>query len=85
MTHTFKGGVHPYSMKAPNVPITVIAPPAQVTIPMVQHIGAPCQPTVKVGDLVKMGQVIGESHAPVSAPIHASVSGKVVAMPSNIA
>lgn len=80
MTHTFKGGVHPYSMKAPNVPITVIAPPAQVTIPMVQHIGAPCQPTVKVGDLVKMGQVIGESHAPVSAPIHASVSGKVVAV-----
>lgn len=80
MTHTFKGGVHPCSMKAPNVPVTVIAPPAQVIIPMVQHIGAPCQPTVKVGDLVKMGQVIGESHAPVSAPIHATVSGKVVAV-----
>jgi electron transport complex protein RnfC len=44
------------------------------------HIGAPCQPTVAVGDEVKMGQKIGDSPAAVSAPIHASVSGKVVAI-----
>ena len=50
MSHTFKGGVHPNYMKAPEIPVTVIAPPSQVVIPMIQHIGAPNQPTVKVGD-----------------------------------
>ena len=48
-----------------------------VTIPMAQHIGAPCTPTVKVGDKVSVGQVIGDSTAFVSAPIHSSVSGVV--------
>ena len=80
MSHTFKGGVHPNYMKAPEVPVTVIAPPPQVVIPMAQHIGAPCKPLVSVGDYVKMGQKIGENPAPVSAPVHASVSGKVVAV-----
>ena len=80
MSHTFKGGVHPNYMKAPEVPETVIAPPAQVVIPMAQHIGAPCKPLVQKGDYVKMGQKIGENPAPVSAPVHASVSGTVVAV-----
>ena len=80
MTHTFKGGVHPDYMKAPEVPMTVITPPPQVVIPMAQHIGAPCKPLVQVGDYVKMGQKIGENEAPVSAPVHASVSGTVVAV-----
>ena len=47
---------------------------------MVQHIGAPDQPTVKVGDTVTVGQVIGTNDAPVSAPVHATVSGTVVAV-----
>ena len=51
--------------------------PSTVTIPMSMHIGAPCEPLVKMGDLVKVRQKIGESNAPFSAPIHASVSGKV--------
>ena len=80
MSHTFKGGVHPNYMKAPEIPMTVIAPPPQVVIPMAQHIGAPNKPLVQVGDYVKMGQKIGENPAPVSAPVHASVSGKVVAV-----
>ncbi len=80
MSYTFKGGVHPDYMKAPEVPVTVIAPPPQVIIPMAQHIGAPNQPLVKKGDIVKMGQKIGESPAPVSAPVHSSVSGTVVAV-----
>ena len=80
MSYKFKGGVHPNYMKAPEIPVTVIAPPAQVVIPMIQHIGAPCKPLVQVGDYVKMYQKIGESLAPVSAPVHASVSGKVVAV-----
>lgn len=55
-------------------------PPDRVVIPMSMHIGAPCAPTVKAGDLVKVGQVIGEPAGFVSAPIHASVSGKVAAI-----
>lgn len=54
--------------------------PAKVVLPMQQHIGAPCTPTVKVGDEVAVGQVIGDSDKFVSAPIHASVSGKVTAV-----
>ncbi len=80
MSHTFKGGVHPNYMKAPEVPVSVVTPPAQVVIPMAQHIGAPGKPLVSVGDYVLMGQKIGDNPAPVSAPVHASVSGKVVAV-----
>ena len=48
-----------------------------VTIPMSMHIGAPAKPVVKVGDHVKIGQVIGEAGGFVSAPVHASISGTV--------
>ena len=51
--------------------------PATVAIPMQMHIGAPCTPLVKVGDEVLVGQKIGDSEQFVSAPIHASVSGRV--------
>ena len=76
------GGVHPDDKKAPNnrAAISEIPQPPQVVIPMSQHIGAPCTPLVAVGDEVRLGQKIGEAKAPVSAPIHSSVSGKVVAI-----
>lgn len=51
--------------------------PETVTIPMSMHIGAPAKPVVKVGDLVKVGTLIAEAGGFVSAPIYASVSGKV--------
>ncbi len=54
--------------------------PAQVILPMAQHIGAPCTPTVKVGDVVSVGDKIGDSDKFISAPIHASVSGTVKAI-----
>lgn len=57
-----------------------ITPPDKVVLPMLQHIGVPCTPTVKVGDHVDVGQVIGDSDKYVSAPIHASVSGKVTSV-----
>ena len=44
---------------------------------MSQHIGAPCKPLVAKGDTVKVGQLIGDTDAFVSAPIHSSVSGTV--------
>ena len=54
-----------------------MAVPETVCISMSQHIGAPCQPLVKKGDYVKVGQKIGDTDAFVSAPIHSSVSGTV--------
>ena len=82
MSHKFYGGVHPAEHKEaterkPVVPLEEA--PAQVVIPMSMHVGAPCKPIVAVGDEVKVGQKIGEI-AGLGAPIHASVSGKVVAV-----
>jgi electron transport complex protein RnfC len=75
----FKGGVHPPGNKhfTEDKPIEKAKVPALVYIPLQQHIGAPCEPTVKPGDQVKMGQVIGQQKGHVCAPIHSSVSGKV--------
>ncbi|WDV44702.1 electron transport complex subunit RsxC [Clostridiaceae bacterium M8S5] len=76
---TFKGGIHPPHFKkmTEKLPIERAAEPSQVIIPMHQHIGAPCEPIVKAGDIVKVGQKIGEAKAFVSAPIHSSIAGKV--------
>lgn len=80
MSFKAAGGVHPGDRKAP-ANSRASAPgalPVQVVVPMSLHIGAPCSPTVEVGSEVKMGQKIGDSGSPVSAPIHSPVSGKVL-------
>lgn len=79
---TFKGGVHPqYNKELTNrLPIEVMPAPKEVIIPLSQHTGAPCEPLVKVGDEVKLGQKIGEAKGFVSVPVHSSVSGKVKAI-----
>ena len=59
-----------------------MAPPSKVSIPMAQHIGAPSQPTVKVGDEVFVGTLIAEAGGFVGVPMHSSVSGKVVKLDS---
>ncbi len=77
---TFRGGIHPNDQKfrTNSVPVTPLAPPEEIIIPLRQHIGAPCEPLVNIGDRVLMGQKIGDSDAFVSAPVHSSVSGTVV-------
>ena len=74
---THGGAPVPHHKNTWNAPTAVLPPPERVIIPMQQHIGAPCKPTVKKGDHVYLGQVIGDSEAFVCAPIHASVSGTV--------
>lgn len=54
-----------------------IPTPKKVVIPMQMHIGAPCEPVVKVGQEVAVGELIGDTDKFVSAPIHASISGVV--------
>ncbi|MCI8553961.1 MAG: electron transport complex subunit RsxC [Clostridiales bacterium] len=73
-----RGGVHaPHRKNTAESETVVMPPPEQIVLAMSQHIGAPCSPTVKTGDRVEVGQVVGDSDAPVSAPIHSGVSGKV--------
>ena len=76
-----RGGVRvPHRKNTAEMTVVRMPVPARVVLPMQQHIGAPCVPTVKVGDVVAVGQVVGDSDKPFSAPIHASVSGKVTAV-----
>lgn len=79
---TFKGGIHPPDKKelSKDRPISPAKSPKRVVIPLVQHIGAPCKPVVSIGQEVKKGEVIGAPEGFVSAPVHSSVSGKVVAI-----
>jgi electron transport complex protein RnfC len=76
---SFRGGVHPPHFKesTERVEIQKAKEPDVVTIPLQQHIGAPCEAIVKPGDTVKVGQKIGKAGGFVSAPIHSSVSGTV--------
>ncbi len=79
---TFKGGIHPPDKKtlAANNPITEAKSPKIIVVPLSQHAGAPCKPVVTIGQEVKKGEMIGEPGGFVSAPVHSSVSGKVIAI-----
>lgn len=79
MFKTFpKGGIHPPENKlTADKPIVVLPLPAQVTVPVSQHIGAPATTVVEKGTTVKTGQVIAQAKGFVSANIHSPVSGKV--------
>lgn len=79
---TFKGGIHPDDGKnlAKDKAIVEVAPKGDLIYPISQHIGAPANPIVAVGDHVLKGQMIAEAGGFVSAPIYASVSGTVKAI-----
>lgn len=81
MKKLFWGGIHPKGNKSLSrgTGLTPVPAPKEVVLPMFQHIGAACTPTVKVGDTVKLGQLIGDGKG-LCAPVHASVSGKVIAI-----
>lgn len=74
---TFGGAKVPHHKNTSHIKTVTMPIPDIVTIPMSQHIGAPCKPIVKKGEYVTVGQIIGESVAFVSAPIHSSISGTV--------
>ena len=81
MAFSFFGGVHPKENKryARDKEIQAYPEPDILVIPMQQHIGAPCKPLVKKGDLVTVGQKIGDNQG-LCVPVHSSVSGKVKAV-----
>lgn len=79
---SFPGGLHPPQFKnLSNTTAIVKAPlPQRVVLPLHMHIGAPAIPTVEVGERVLKGQMIAKPEGYVSAPVHASISGHVVAV-----
>ena len=75
----FLGKTHiPHNKNTAELAPVKMTSPKEVLLPMAQHIGAPATPIVKVGDEVKVGQLIAEPSGYVSSPIYSSVSGKVV-------
>ena len=79
---TFAGGAHPPTHKdlTRSTGIVDAALPERVVVPLRQSLGAPAEACVKIGDAVRVGQKIGEANGFISVPVHASVSGKVVAI-----
>ncbi len=76
---SFAGGVHPPERKslAAEMPVEVLPTPAEVRIALLQHLGAPCEPTRKPREEVSLGDVVGQAGGFVSAPVHASIAGAV--------
>ena len=76
------GGIHPVEGKEPTEAKALVRFPAPkvAVFPLSMHLGAPANPIVNVGDYVKVGQKIGEAAGFISAPIHSSISGTVVAI-----
>ncbi len=74
----FLGKIHlPHRKNTASMPAVRMTPPMEVLLPVEQHIGAATTPVVKVGDLVKVGQLVASAPCSVSSPIYSSVSGKV--------
>ncbi len=82
----YYGGIHPTEQitGTEHSPLVRFADPAVAVIPLSMHAGAPANPVVAVGDHVKVGQVIGEAAGFISAPVHASVSGTVIAIENRL-
>lgn len=74
---TMKGAKIGHFKNTENCPSTAMPIPKEVCISMSQHMGPPCTPAVQKGDAVKVGTLVGDSTAFLSAPIHSSVSGTV--------
>ncbi|MGQ9623423.1 MAG: electron transport complex subunit RsxC [Candidatus Caldatribacteriaceae bacterium] len=76
---TFPQGVFLPHHKEDTAPLSIIRipMPSRVVLPLVQHTGVPLKPLVKKGDIVRRGQKIADVEAFVTAPVHASISGKV--------
>lgn len=80
-TWKFSGGVHPDANKiTAGSPIETMPSPSKAIFPIAQHLGAPAKPVVSIGDRVLRGQAIAEAGGFVSAPIHSSISGEVLAV-----
>lgn len=81
-TWGFHGGIHPPQNKHQSLQhaIRVAGIPPQLIIPLSQHLGAPAEPIVEVGQRVLKGEKIAEANGFISVPKHAPTSGTVIAI-----
>ncbi|MDX1515318.1 MAG: electron transport complex subunit RsxC [Woeseiaceae bacterium] len=61
-------------------PIQALPIPRQLILPLEQHVGEPAHPVVGIGERVLKGQLIAEQEGSLGAPVHASSSGKIIAI-----
>jgi electron transport complex protein RnfC len=61
-------------------PIQPAGMPAQLVLPLAQHIGEPAECLVEPGEHVYRGQPVARAIGSISAPVHASTSGTVLAV-----
>jgi electron transport complex, RnfABCDGE type, C subunit len=82
MSRTFSiGGIHPHDNKiSANAAIENFPAMEYAYISVSQHLGAPAEPIVAKGDKVKVGQLIAKASGFISANVHSSVSGEVIAI-----
>ena len=78
----YYGGLHPVEGKESTEHKALVAFPAPkvAVFSLSMHLGAPATAIVEVGDSVKVGQKIAEASGFISAPVHSSISGKVIAI-----
>lgn len=74
------GTLVPHHKETANSPTEVMPVPEKIILPMNQHVGAPCQPCVKNGDMVYVGTMVGQAPSAMSMHIYSSVSGKVTSV-----
>jgi electron transport complex protein RnfC len=78
----FLHGVHPPERKELTacLPIRRMAFPTEVVLPVRQHAGKPAQVVVKRGDRVERGDTVAVADGFISAPVHASASGRITSI-----
>ena len=83
---SFKGGLKldGHKKMSTTAPVSIIAVPEKLVIPVQQHIGLEPDIIVQVGDKVLKGQLIAAASANISANIHASSSGTVIAIEKQV-
>lgn len=63
-----------------SIEIQTVPIPDQLVMPIQQHVGEAAHPVVGIGEYVLKGQLVAETYGTLSAPVHASSSGKVIAI-----
>ncbi len=78
----FPGGVHPAENKKQSNKAELVraAIPAEIVLPLKQHIGKAGNLLVAVGDSVLKGQPLTQSESGFTAPVHAPTSGHISAI-----
>jgi electron transport complex protein RnfC len=80
--HSFHGGLKLPGHREVTAarPILSAGVPVTLVLPLQQHIGEPAESLVKTGDCVYKGELIARQIGTVSAAVHASSSGTVIAV-----